>query len=227
MENGFYDLNNFWDKAEKEFFPYIKEIELLSGEPFIQKDTYKLIEKIVPINPDCQWAFTTNAHWKLNSRIKQDLDRIIIKNIIISVDSMNKERFESIRKNGSFDFLLENIFNLKKYSEERVAAGRSDLGLTIHFTAMRENFLDALDILNFCEAHGIRHSFKTLLVPDELSVLTLPYDEQKKILNSFIDRAGAMHLKRGIRVIRPLLEKMNPVDRASMYDNMFEKMKSG
>ena len=50
MENGYYDKNEFWKNAEIDFFPYIKEIELLSGEPFIQKDTYKLIDVISSLN---------------------------------------------------------------------------------------------------------------------------------------------------------------------------------
>ncbi len=36
MPNEYYDKNDFWKKANTEFFPHIKEMELLSGEPFVQ-----------------------------------------------------------------------------------------------------------------------------------------------------------------------------------------------
>ncbi|MCO4794693.1 MAG: SPASM domain-containing protein, partial [Bacteriovoracaceae bacterium] len=65
MQNGLYDTIGFWDNAKENFFPFIKEVEMLSGEPFIQEDTYKLIDIVSEVNPDCLWSFTTNGHWKL------------------------------------------------------------------------------------------------------------------------------------------------------------------
>lgn len=224
MENGYYDKNNFWANAEQKFFPFIKEIELLSGEPFIQKDTYKLIDLISTVNSDCYWSFTTNAHWKLGPAVIKSLDKINVKNIIISVDSLKPDSFAEIRKGGSLVKLLNTIDDLLVYEKIRLKNNKSSLGLTLHFTAMRENFLEALDIITFCEAKGLRHSFKTLLTPDSLSVLTLPYEKRLDLVTRFINDANYTQLKKAMRVVRPLTEQLTPIDKARVFDLMFQKL---
>lgn len=224
MENGYYDKNNFWKNAETDFFPYVKEIELLSGEPFIQKDTYKLIDLVSAINSACYWAFTTNAQWKLTSAIEKYLDKINIKTIIISIDSLNPDTFAEIRKGGSLKKLLQTIEDLLAYEKTRITRSKSALGLTLHFTAMRENFLEALDLITFCEQKGIRHSFKTLSTPENLSVLTLPYEEKLNLLIRFVNAANSNQLKKAMRVAKPLVETLAPVDKATIYDLMFQKL---
>lgn len=226
MENGYYDKEDFWNNSEKDFFPFIKEIELLSGEPFIQKDTYKLIDKVSNVNSDCQWAFTTNAHWSLNSAVKKYLDKIHVKNIIISVDSLEPQKFEEIRKGGSLQKLQKTVDDLVEYEKERVAQGKTPLGLTIHFTAMRNNFLEALDIITYCEQNGLRHSFKTLITPEHLSVTTLPYEEQKALLKEFISRGEPNQVQKAMRVARPLTEVLTPIDKAEIFYLMQNKLKS-
>ena len=109
MPNGYYDKANFWKNVKSEFFPYIKELELLSGEPFVQKDTYKLIDCVSEINPDCWWSFTTNAHWSLTSKIKADLDKIKIKNMQLSIDSFDSKTYSEIRKKGYWLFAAEYV----------------------------------------------------------------------------------------------------------------------
>lgn len=226
MENGYYDKNNFWKNAATDFFPYIKEIELLSGEPFIQKDTYKLIDIISAINRSCYWAFTTNAHWKLTPTIEKCLDRINIKTIIISIDSLNPVTFAEIRKGGSLKKLFQTIEDLLAYEKTRLTRNKSALGLTLHFTAMRENFLEALDLITFCEQKGVRHSFKTLSTPENLSVLTLPYDKKIDLLIIFINAATSNQLKKAMRVAKPLVETLDPVDKARIYDLMYQKLRA-
>lgn len=225
MPNGFYDKNNFMEKAKNDFFPYMKEIEFLSGEPFIQKDTYKLIALVSEVNTDCYWSFTTNAHWKLSPAIIKSLDKIPIKSIIISVDSLKPDIFPQIRKGGSLKKLLQTVDDLIAYEKSRLAQGKTALGLTIHFTAMRDNFLEALDIINFCEEKNLRHSFKTLVEPEPLSVLTLPYEERLDLLDHYIATATDNQLKKTMRVVRPLLEQLTPIDNARIYDLMYQKLR--
>lgn len=224
MENGYYDKNNFWENAEKTIFPFIKEIDLLSGEPFIQKDTYKLIDIISSVNNNCYWSFTTNAHWKLNAAIIKSLDKVNIKSIIISLDSLKSDTFAGIRKGGSLKKILQTIDDLLAYDKFRLEKNKTPLGLTLHFTAMRDNFLEALDIITFCEAKGLKHSFKTLLEPESLSVLTLPYDERLGLLYSFVNNANYTQLKHTMPVARPLIEQLIPLDKAIIFDLMFQKL---
>lgn len=224
MENGYYDKNNFWENSEKDFFPFIKEIEFLSGEPFIQKDTYKLIDKISVLNPDCQWSFTTNSHWKLTPAIIEKLDKIKIKNIIISVDSLKPESYSEIRRKGSLDVVIENIDSMLSYNQQRISQGKTDMGLTLHFLAMKENFFETTDILDFCENRGLRHILRTLVTPENLSVLSLSQSEKINLLNNYADKASADHLKKSARVIGPLLESLTPIDKFSVLQKMYAKI---
>ena len=213
MENGYYDQINFWEDAETKIFPFIKELEMLSGEPFIQKDTYKLIDKISAVNSDCLWAFTTNAQWKLSSFIKDKLDKIKVKNIIISLDSLDEKRFSEIRKKGSLKFLLNTLNELILYRDQRLKSGLSDLGLTIHFLGMRDNFFDVFEIIDLCEEKNIRHCLRALQTPENFSVLSLGYNDRLKLLEKFIDQATAEQLKKSMRLIAPVIHSLEPIDK--------------
>jgi radical SAM protein with 4Fe4S-binding SPASM domain len=225
MENGFYDKNNFWENAEQNLFPYIKEIEFLSGEPFIQKDTYKLIDRISAINKDCQWSVTTNGQWSLNSVVMQKLDKIEIKNIIVSIDSLNPDRFAKLRGGGSLSRTLKTIDDLISYEKVRVASGRSPLGLTAHFTAVSENFLEALDMVTFCDQKGLRHGFRTLVFPEALSVLSLPYPDRLRLIESFVEAGSANQIKKAMRVILPLVDELNKSDKIYIFQKISDKFK--
>lgn len=223
MENDFYKEENFWQEADVRFFPHIKELEMLSGEPFIQKDTYKLIERVSSVNSNCLWSFTTNGHWKLTSSISEKLDKIHIKNIIVSVDSLQEKRFADIRRGGSLDFLQQNLETLILYEKKRIERGLSELGITIHFLAMRENFDEAIDILKFCKSKGLRHTLRLLNVPDELSALNLPYEERKKIVVSYVEKCGFENLTKSSRILIPMIESLTDIDRASVLMTMYDK----
>jgi len=48
----------------------------------------RLIDRISVVNSECEWTFTTNAHWVLNDKIKESLDQIRVKHISVSIDSL-------------------------------------------------------------------------------------------------------------------------------------------
>ena len=79
LPNGLYTEENFWGPARHELFPQLRQIEMLSGEPFIQTDTFKLMDEMLAINPACEWNITTNMFWNLTPKIKDYLGRLKIK----------------------------------------------------------------------------------------------------------------------------------------------------
>lgn len=226
MENGFYNDPKFWAEAEEKFFPHIREIELLSGEPFIQKDTYKLIDVVSRINPDCEWSFTTNGFWKFNSYIKEKLKKIRIKNIIISIDSLDPDRYAQIRVNGQLSTVLKTVDDLIGFSEERKSNGQTDLGLTIHYLAMRENLFDVFDILDYCKEKNLRPTLRTLEVPKEHSLLTLPEEDRLLLVSDFIQRADKFHLVTGARVLLPIIKSLSPILQAKGFLAFQDALKS-
>jgi len=68
--------STFWSEGEQAIFPKLEQVSVKSGEPFIQKDTYRLIERVSAVNPGCRWSLTTNGQYKLTPYILEHLDRI-------------------------------------------------------------------------------------------------------------------------------------------------------
>ncbi|MBT5093135.1 MAG: hypothetical protein HOM21_02760, partial [Halobacteriovoraceae bacterium] len=153
--NGLYDEINFWEKAETEIFPFVVEMDLLSGEPFLQKDTWRLIDMVAPVNPDCLWTFTTNCAYKLNDKMKGYLDKIKIKNFIISIDSWDADNFAEIRLKGNLGQVLQTASDFADYNKSRVERGLSDMGFVVNYltqqgtTEQMGNFLDYCKKMNF------------------------------------------------------------------------------
>lgn len=94
----------------------IKKIRLTGGEPLVKKGFDKLIRALgeLPV----ELALTTNAI--LIDRYLDDLIAAGIKNINVSLDSLNEERSNSISRRNYFqkiknniDLLLQNNFNVK------------------------------------------------------------------------------------------------------------------
>lgn len=217
MPNGFYDRKNFWQKCEKDFFPFIKEVELLSGEPFIQKDTWRLIDTISNLNPNCQWSFTTNSHWRLNNFIKEKLDKVSVKNIHVSIDSLDKIKYSQIRKNGKLETVLENVESLRIYEKERLEKGKSSLGLALHFLVMNENWKELGDILDYVDKMEIKIILDVLKIPQANSVLNRNDEKIIEILDHYFKTLTNKKLKRSLRVIKPLIESLTRINKKIYY----------
>lgn len=227
MQNGYYDTIDFWAKSKENFFPYIKEMELLSGEPFIQSDTYKLIDEVSEVNPDCQWSFTTNGHWSLTKGIKTSLDKIKIRDLIVSVDSFIPERYSAIRIGGDLNVVTKNLENLKQYESERIGSGLSSLNLTLHFLVMKDNWDEVSKVIDISDSLGLKLIFNNLYRPDSYALSSLPINEQKKILDHYLSTCHWSKLNRMMTIIMPLLENIALEDRAHYLLAIKEKRDRG
>lgn len=223
--NGLYDQINFWEPARETIFPHLKEVDLLSGEPFIQGDTYRLIDEISSVNPDCQWIFTTNAHWKLNNKVKESLDKIKIKNIILSIDSLNKETYHKIRYPGDLSFVLNNVDNLINYNKERVDKGLPEIRFIWNFLVQKDNYHEIPAVLDYMTSKGILPLITFLYVPDQFSLLTLNDGERARILEEMVLSMDKEKLLRCMRVVTPLLESLPKIDKAYALGILDKKLK--
>lgn len=211
MENGYYDRINYWKELEEKFFPYIKEIELLSGEPFVQKDTWRLIDSVSSLSPDCLWSFTTNAHYELTSNMKSKLDKVKIKNIIFSVDSFNSNRYEKIRVGGKLSRVVKTIEQYIEYNKSR-----SDNRITfeLHFLFMRDNWDELLNVLSISDKYGFLLTLNILHIPSHDSVLSTSRQKRRKILDYYLKASSAEELRRLTRVIVPIIRSLDKLESA-------------
>lgn len=223
MPNGLYDEINFWQEAEREIFPFIKEMDLLSGEPFIQKDTYRLIDIIAPINPSCRWMFTTNMHWKLTDHIKGQLDRIDIKSIVMSIDSLNKETYHKIRYPGDLDFVLKNVSVMKEYLKTRSDRGMNSTNLVLNFLVQKDNWHEIHEVIRYCEKNELIPLITFLYEPQPFSLLTLPEEERVRIADELISSFHKDDIVIAMKVIQPLLDSMNRLNRIAVLEMLSAK----
>lgn len=200
---------------------------MLSGEPFIQPDTYRLINEVSAVNPNCQWTFTTNLHWRLTDKIKSSLDKIIIKNIIVSIDSLNPDVYSKIRKLGDLKFVLKNIDELIKYQDIRIETRKSGLQIRLNFLTQKDNWFELKEIIQFCLNKKIIPFITLLHNPLDFSILNLDHDERIKILNFYFQTLNREELLLTQRVLKPLIRSLNKINYVSfmmlLNDRMIQK----
>jgi cyclic pyranopterin phosphate synthase len=211
LPNGNYTEDNFWSQAREDFFPNLEEIDMLSGEPFIQNDTYKLIEEVSRVNPNCLWSITTNAHWKLNQKITKALDSIKFKNLILSVDSFDHATYAKIRKPGRLDIVLDNIESLLSYQQGRINRGLGSLNINLNFLIQKDNWQEVSTAIDYCLERNI-HPFITFCYrPSEHSLLSLSPEKRVHILDSLLESLRWDRLTLCHRLLSPVLNSLDPI----------------
>ncbi|MEQ1878262.1 MAG: hypothetical protein ABL958_16590, partial [Bdellovibrionia bacterium] len=203
-----------------------QEVELLSGEPFIQKDTYRLIDLLSDVNPAIVWTITTNCHWKLTDGIKTALDKIRFKNLIISIDSVRPETYAKIRKKGNLEVVLANLDRLIEYDHERIERGLTSLGIRINFLYQKDNALELKDSHLFETEKGVK-VFRTFCYePAEVSMLSLSEAEREALLEKWVTELNFDELSKSMRVFLPVLDSLPRLARCHYLD-LLKEIKSG
>lgn len=220
LPNGFYTDENFWIPAREKFFKEIKEVDMLSGEPFIQKDTYRLIDEVSSVNESCLWTFTTNLHWNLTDEIKKNLNKINIKNIIVSIDSLDNDVFSKIRKKGNLDFAIKNLDALIEYEHERIEKGLSKLNIRLHCLIQQDNWKEAKKVIDFCLNKKIIPFLSYLYEPEQFSLSMCDYKTRVNILDFYFQNLNNQEILLTQRVIKPLLRSLNKIDYIYYLDKL-------
>lgn len=177
--NGLYDQSDFWQMGPTEIFPYLQEIDMLGGEPFVQPDTFKLIDMVAAVNSKCTWAFVTNGHYRFGDSMKSRLDKIEIRWLQVSLDSLDAETYRQIRKGGDLSKPLATVEGLLKYRDQR------PMRLLASICVQRENWQGVGDFLDYAFSRGIEPILQFAYGPTHASLLALPRETQQDIANSF------------------------------------------
>lgn len=157
-----------------EFIPHLTDAKFLGGEPFLIPIYQKIWEKIIQMNPNCKVHITTNAsiisdkNWEVLSRLRS--------NIIISIDSLKKDKFELIRKGASFDVVMDNIQKLHAYTNDK----KTDMNFSI--CPMTLNWEEMPEIIQYGIDQQIYIYFNTVFYPEELSLKNISIDSAKEII---------------------------------------------
>lgn len=162
--------------------PWLKKAELLrfgGGEPFLIPIYFKIWDIVLKENPNCKIYVQTNATI-INDRIRQWLASGQFE-LGVSLDSLNKELFESIRVNAKFDEVLNNIdefINIMPLKDK-------DVSLVISATVLRENWKDVPELLNFANNKNAQIVFNTVWNPKQHAIHNLSCKELKQIIEYY------------------------------------------
>ena len=166
--------NKFVEQLEP-FIQSAKVARFLGGEPFLIPIYYDIWERFINVNPDAELHITTNAT-VLNDRVWRVLDRCRV-HPVISVDSMDPENYESIRKNASFSTFISNVESLQEFCEKK------GIPLTFSCCPIQQNWEHLHGVLEYCNENNVRLYFNTVVMPESASLRFLSKDDLQKVID--------------------------------------------
>jgi cyclic pyranopterin phosphate synthase len=186
--NGLYENCDLWTDGPEKIFPYLLEVDMLGGEPFIQKDTFRFIDAVTAVNKTCRWGFITNCSYNFNAKLEESLDKVELRHIHLSIDGMTKDVYEKIRINGTFEKTFATIEDYVKYRNRRKKQGR---GFVIFgsLCVQKDNWHEIGKFLEFCKARDINPLLQSVIGRSHLSLNHLSieeYDHILKIIDSYL-----------------------------------------
>lgn len=185
----------------REFLPYLHETRFSgAGEAFSIDLYYELWRQLTAINPACLLVVQTNGTI-LNARVRDILEQGRFQ-IGVSLDSLQRETFESIRVNASLEAVLHNIDYFADYSRRH---GRT---FTISACVMRQNWQEMPALVAYCNRIGAHIIFHKVWSPRSAALYNLPAAELAHIhaaLTAATPAAGGTLAETNLRTYRYFL----------------------
>ena len=162
----------------REFIPTLKVAKFLGGEPFLINIYYKIWDVILELNPKCKIHLQTNGT-VFNDKIKSYLERGNFY-VGVSVDSLKKEVFESIRCNAEYETVMANVMNFA------AIAKRKHTYVNISVCPMIQNGQEIPEMVDFCNRNSLFIYFNTVYT-DGFALSGADEDTLLKLLNLYRD----------------------------------------
>lgn len=156
--------------------PYIKNLKLMrfyGGEPFAIDDYYSIWEQVIKSNSKCKFLIQTNGTI-FNSRIENIINKGHF-SFNMSLDSLNKSTYETIRKGAIFEKSMQNLTKFQQIAK------LNNQTTSISVCPMRINSFDIPNILEFCNKNNLFIFFNTVFSPWDMAIWSLPQNELIKI----------------------------------------------
>jgi MoaA/NifB/PqqE/SkfB family radical SAM enzyme len=205
--NGVYDDSDFWRTGAKDIFPYLMELDVLGGEPFVQADTFRLIREVSAVNDTCTWAFVTNGNYNF-AAVRKHLEKIRLRWIMVSLDSVVPETYAKIRKGGSLLKTLSTIEGLIAFNEE-LKQQKRDFDFLISMCVQKDNWQEIEPFLTYCRFVGATPLLQFAYEPSAVSLFSMTVDERLKIrshMEGLTERHGVKYIE---PILRPIVDSLN------------------
>lgn len=217
-DRGGYDHDEFWDHCKNSIFPFVKEIEIIGGEPFILPHTSKLVEMVTSVNPDCLWRVTTNAAYQLGPKLKKLADQMKFESLAISIDSLKEATFAKIRLGGDLNTVLSTTDSWIDYAHNR-PSGR-EIKLVCNFVIQKDNAYELPAFLRFCEFKGLAPYPIILVDPTSFSVLAWSEKELSNLVEFYFNSFKQTQHASIRTVLLKLIKQLPAIDQALYLDEL-------
>lgn len=157
----------------RRFIPGLKEAAFTGGEPFLIPVYFEIWDMIAGQKPNVRISVTTNGTI-LNDKVKNILERLDF-NITLSIDSLNKQNFESIRVNADFDEVMKNLEFFHRYTQKKKTV------LNVKACPMRQNWKYLPDLFDFLNGKNIPVIYNNVVYPPHCSLWNLDPGSLKSI----------------------------------------------
>ena len=145
-----------------EFLPHINEARFVGGEPFMIDLHYDIWDELVRVNPSARISVLTNGSL-INQRII-DLFKSGNFNISFSIDSLDKENYPVVRKNGNLERVMTGFNTIYELS------AKMKRHISLNVCVMRQNWHEMPDFVNFCNTRNIPLVFHYVHYPFHTSL---------------------------------------------------------
>jgi len=160
----------------KEFIPHLEELRFNGGEPFAQKIVYDICMVVAELNPRLRINIATNGT-VYNKQVQKIMDKCNL-HLNISIDSLEKENYDSIRINGDFDVLMENFQRFRDYCNS------NNRGLSVMVNPMRNNWWEMPKFVEFATNNKVHLWYNTIHHPEHLGIWSLPSKDLSVIIQT-------------------------------------------
>jgi sulfatase maturation enzyme AslB (radical SAM superfamily) len=157
------------------YLPQLKRAKFVGGEPFLQRECFRIWDMLVEDGIALPCYVTTNGT-QFNARVERVLERIPF-GISISLDGYRPTTVESIRVNVKYGTLMRNVNRFREYTRARKT------NFSLAYCLMRPNWEEFGDFCLFADSLECVVSVNAVRKPPHLSLFTLSHGELGHIAN--------------------------------------------
>jgi len=170
-----YDEQFFEDL--RPFLEHVEVVKILGGEPFLGRESLRVMEMLVEMGSTAEVHVTTNGtQW--TPRVERILERLPMV-IVLSLDGIDRESYESIRIGADIDEVLTNLDRFLGYAE------RHGTSVNVSHCLMTSNWRRFPDFLRYTEARGLRTYVNTVTYPTSLSLFHMPAARLREVVETY------------------------------------------
>ncbi|MGI6320398.1 MAG: radical SAM protein [Bacteroidales bacterium] len=170
------DFDDDFIQNMEEIFKKSKISIFSGGEPFAIPIYYKIWDRLHEVNSKSNIYIQTNATI-INDKVKSTIKKHKMQ-IGVSIDSIDKDIYETIRKNANYEETFSNLEFFINHSK------KINSTLSIMLTPMKINALGITDVLKFCNKKEIYLSYSILEFPPKLAIWAMSSTEIDEIIQN-------------------------------------------